>query len=89
MMEDWISRAQFGIDVENFLKSPIGVYILNRSEAEIAEAVETLKKVEPSDSDAIRKLQSVIARNESLGYWLADAIQAGLEVERQLAENDM
>lgn len=79
-------EVALGITVEAFLASGIGRYLIARWEAEIEEAVERLKHVDPEDPKAIRELQAQVYRAESLQYWLAEAIQAGISAEDELNE---
>lgn len=79
-------EVALGITVEGFLASGIGKYLIARAEAEIEEAVERLKHVDPEDPKVIRELQAQVYRAESLQYWLAEAIQAGISAEDELNE---
>ena len=76
-----IREIQQSIDlsfqVEAFLLSPIGKYLIARAEEEIEAATEVLKRIDPEDPKSIRVQQQIIQVAESVQYWLADAIQAG------------
>lgn len=76
-----IREIQQSIDlsfqVEAFLLSPIGKYLIGRAEEEIESATEVLKRIDPEDPKRIREQQHIIHVAESVQYWLADAIQAG------------
>lgn len=76
-----IREIQQSIDlsfqVEAFLLSPIGKYLIARAEEEIESATEVLKRIDPEDPKSIRVQQQIIQVAESVQYWLADAIQAG------------
>lgn len=63
--------------VETFLGTDIGRYLIKRSDDEVAAAVEELKAVDPSLVEVVRSIQTRIRVAESVQYWLADAIQAG------------
>lgn len=76
--------VEFGLDVQQFLQSPVGVYLLRRAEEERTDALADLVDVAPDATEAIRALQSTIKRADSLLYWLADAIQSGKNAEAQL-----
>lgn len=67
---------RFGAEVEQFLKSNVGRYLLARSKQEIDAAMEKLKDVDPCNSKEIREIQTGIKRNENIEAWLADTIQA-------------
>lgn len=74
----------FGIEVENFLQSDIGRYLVQRADEEIEDAVEQLKRADPDEPRVIRHLQSRIQVVESIQYWLAEAIQDGLNSMQEL-----
>ena len=80
------NEIDFGIEVEAFLQGPIGLYLVTRAEEEIAEALEALKNVDSEDPKLIRALQNQIFRCEAVQYWLAEAIQSGLNEQRELHE---
>ena len=71
------ATIDFGFQAEAFVLSDLGKFLIGRAEAEIAEAVEELKAVNPFSTDEIRTLQNKIWRAESVQSWLAEAIQAG------------
>lgn len=78
---DEVREIQKSIDlsfqVEEFLQSDIGRYLVSRAEKEIEIACEVLKRIDPEDPAKIREQQHIIHVAESIQYWLADAIQAG------------
>lgn len=74
----------FGFQVEAFLQSDIGKYLVARAEEEIADAVEGLKDVDPDSPNVIRALQCRINVAESIQYWLAEAIQCGFNAMQEL-----
>ncbi len=78
--------VELGLDAEQFLASNLGKYIIERAEAEIESAIEQFKATDPEDAKAMRALQNIIARNESVQYWLADAINAAHAAEEQLQQ---
>ncbi len=69
--------ATFGKQVEDFLSSEIGDFLLGKSQREIEEATEILKRVHPWRSKRIQQLQNQIHVAEQFQRWLADAITAG------------
>lgn len=82
------AKLDFGIEVENFLKSRIGQYLIGYAEDERDAAVKKLKEVDAFDANAIRKLQDDIKRAESIQYWMAYAIQDGVNAEKLLKDQD-
>ena len=76
----------FGFQVEAFLGSDIGVYLVDRAEKQIAEAVEELKSANAYAPVDIIHIQSRIRVAEQIQYWLAEAIQAGYAAQDELIE---
>ena len=73
-----LREIDFGMEVEAFLQSDIGRYLAKRAEA--------VKVVDPEDTKSVRGLQNTIKVAESVLYWLAEAIQAGLNAQAELHE---
>lgn len=78
--------VDFGMQAESFLDSPVGKYLIARAEGEVEAAVEELKTVDCTDAKAIQTLQNRVYRAESIQYWLAEAIQAGLNAQDELLD---
>ena len=81
-----VAQATFGREVELFLRSDIGDFLIKRSEEEIAEAVQALKTVAPWRRRRIQELQNAIKVAEKFQFWLADAISAGNQAHELLME---
>ncbi|CAB4211921.1 hypothetical protein UFOVP1419_52 [uncultured Caudovirales phage] len=84
IMGEMMSVVRFGIEAEAFLASPLGKYLQQRVDAEVVEAVNSLKTVDPCDHAQIVKLQNEIYRAESFSAWLADLITSGWEAEKEI-----
>lgn len=82
------TTIDFGFQVEAFIKSPIGTFLIERAEGEIEDALDGLKKVSPTDPVAIVDLQNRVYRAESIQYWLAEAIQTGMNAQREFIERE-
>ena len=74
-------QIDFGFQVQAFLESEIGKYLIKRAEDEIADACEALKTVCPTDPVAITELQTRVYRAESIQFWLAEAMQTGVNAQ--------
>ena len=85
---DTVRWAVFGEEVKLFLQSPIGDFLIKRSQTEVDEAVEQLKTVDPHDWHRIQEQQNKIAVAEMFQTWLGDAIAAGEQAKIQLMEED-
>ncbi len=78
----------FGFQVQAFIDSEIGKFLIARAEAQITEAAELLKRVNPENPTQIRALQHTINVAEDVQYWLAEAIQAGYAAQDELLERN-
>ena len=83
-----LQQIDLGFQVEAFLQSDLGRYLVQRAEAQVEEAVEQLKRCSPEDSAQIRATQHTIQVAESIQYWLAEAIQSGLNAQQQLHDQE-
>jgi hypothetical protein len=78
--------AVFGKQVEDFLQSDIGNYLVQCAKEKEAEAMEQLKRVYPWRRRKIQQLQNEIAIAENFQAWLGDAIVTGHASLEQLKE---
>jgi len=78
-----VRTAVFGQQVENFLRTDIGNYLLESAKSKKDQAVEEFKKVDPLNSAEVLKAQNEIRIADLFMDWLAEAIQNG----RQASEN--
>lgn len=79
-----VRTAVFGEQVQDFLKSEIGDYLIKRAEQELHQAIEQLKKADPANAAAISQIQNKIELLEGFEAWLGSAVQAGLNAIRAL-----
>jgi uncharacterized protein YbjQ (UPF0145 family) len=79
-----LKTVELGLDVTQFLRSPVGQYLMQKADDERADALADLVDASPADAETIRALQSTIKRADSIQYWLRDAVQAGINAEAQL-----
>ena len=80
--------AVLGEQVDSFIRSDVGQYVVEHIEAEKEKCLQALKTVNPEDSAAIRQAQSDIRRAESMKDWLTSAIIAGLKAKDVLEERE-
>jgi hypothetical protein len=73
-----VRTAVFGQEVQDFLHSPIGDFLLKRAEAKLEQAISKLKKINPEDATGIITLQNEIELLEAFESWLGDAVVEGL-----------
>ncbi len=74
-----IRRATFGKQVENFLSSDIGRYLVAHAELEASDAMSAFKTCNPNDVEKVRELQNTILQADKFVQWLASAVNNGLE----------
>ena len=82
-----VQWATFGRQVEDFLRSDIGDYLLQCAKRKESEALEQLKRVYPWRRRRIQQLQNEIAMAEDIQGWLGDAIASGHAALEQLKED--
>lgn len=78
--------AIFGQEVENFLASRVGEYLLTYSQAQIAEAQVALEKVSPWRRRRIRDLQDTIRCWRGFEDRMRQAIEDGRNATASLEE---
>ena len=67
----------FGKQVEDFLETDVGRYIVRKANDKAEKAIDALKRISPNDNVGIQILQNEIGLAESIVEWLADAIITG------------
>lgn len=76
--------AALGREVDDFMHSTIGRYLLLRSDTEYAAALTKLSVCDAFDEAGVLKLQSDAKRAKDFREWLAEAINTGLTAESEL-----
>jgi hypothetical protein len=77
----------FGFDVQNWVRGPIGRYCTEKSDAEIAGFHLELER--ERDLQKIAELQLEIAARRLWQNWLGEAIQEGLNAQKEFIEQGM
>lgn len=85
---DAFEVARFGITVESFLADDIGSYLMDRAARESGDAINRMKKVDPTDQAAIIALQTALNTPDNIRLWLEQAIQEGLACHFQLRQTE-
>lgn len=87
-MREKLARVDFGLQVQAFLKSPIGEHLVRRAESDVEEHTQRLKTMDIfADPSAAVREQMEIKCAENFLYWLAEAITTGSQLmEQMLAE---
>lgn len=81
-------RAQvaFGLDVEAFMRSDMGLYLTTRANNDRDAALEALKDVDAEDPQAIRKLQNDVRCAENFLLWMGEAVSEGMNAQATYVE---
>ena len=79
-----IRLIDMGIQVEAFINSDLGRYLLDRSNAEQKAALEQLGNVDPDGTKAIRRLQFNLQVAAGIQNWLADLVVEARNAEETL-----
>jgi hypothetical protein len=85
-----VETAVFGRQVEDFLESPIGDYLVQCARNEIEQAARDLtiemKKPGPVDPAVVERCQRRIQIAEAVRNWLGYAVEAGIVALEQIVE---
>lgn len=76
---EMIHRAVFGKQVEAFMNSDIGRYMVARANEQRISAQSAFLSVDPFDSHAVLEVQNKIIVADSIIGWLADAVGDGIQ----------
>ena len=86
---EYFARAKLGLDVYDFLRSPVGRYLHGCAKQEIETLRDELEKSNPDSifgRRKVRRLQTEAKAARMFMRWLAEAIQDGDFASRQLEE---
>jgi hypothetical protein len=82
-----VEAAIFGKEVEQWLDTRIGAYLVRKAQDEASKALEALAEVDPEDAKAIRALQNKVQVSDSIIGWLGEAVRMGIQATDQLRED--
>lgn len=80
--------GRFGIEVERFLSSEVGRYLITKAEQDREKAIAEFSLADPHNATEIVRLQSEMATPDKVAKWLADAVLAGRVAHDQLRKGD-
>lgn len=84
-MREKLERVDFGLEVQAFLRTKVGVYLVERASADVAEHTQALKSMDIlKDPVAATRVQMQIATAENVLYWLGDAVREGTQLMEQM-----
>lgn len=76
-----------GIDIEAWLKSPIGVYVYNKAVQEIQENTSVLVDSPRIETPEAKEAHETIRKIVKLLDWFNDALEEGRRAQQQLEEH--
>lgn len=82
-----VEAAVFGAEVEQFLDSNVGKYLLQCATDEANSAMESLATVDAEDAKRIREIQNRIKVADLVVTWLRQAIVTGDVAQQKLRED--
>jgi hypothetical protein len=74
---EYLPAAVFGRQVEDFLASDIGKYLVARAEEQRERSIERLKTANPWRRQFIQRCQNEVRVVDMFQQWMADAILEG------------
>ena len=74
-----IEQAVLGEQVQSFLASDVGRYMVARANIQKQDAMDELAVADPDDPKKIRSIQNKIKLADSILDWLNDAVVRGLQ----------
>ena len=80
--------AVLGEQVEQFMNSDIGRYLLQHAMAEEQRGIEELKSLDCNDVIGMRRAQNRAWRGDNFRIWLEEAISAGLKARMILEDRE-
>ena len=80
--------AVLGKQIDNFLQSDVGKYLLGHIDNDIKSAYKDLRDTSPTDTKAIMEAQNKVIRAESIKGWLSNAVIAGLKATQVLESRE-
>ena len=89
--DELIAAAELGEEARRFLESDLGKCLLGMAQQEVALAQEALERVDPADTEAVRKLQNQAMLGRQFEQWLLELLDKGesaLEVFKQQNEGE-
>ena len=87
-IEVLVDVAVLGKQVDDFLRSDVGDYLIKHIDSEILSGYNLLKSAKFSDAEAIREAQNMVWRAEHMKEWLNNAIMAGLRATEVLESRE-
>lgn len=84
--DELMSLAKMGIDAEDFIRSPLGKFLIKKAEAEINDATEDLIMADPDDVKANTEIRNRIHVARMFVVWLSESVNIGRVAHDQMRE---
>ena len=83
---DHLAALQLGVEIERFLESDVGKYLIERAAQKEEDALAGLAEVDPEDPKAIRALQFEYRMANQFGEWIRDGITDARNAHERLKQ---
>lgn len=83
-----IRRAMFGKQVDQFMVSDIGRYLMARAVDETESAIAEFKKCDAANVEGVRRIQTKMQLAEQFQSWLSEAVTDGLQALNILEDRE-
>ena len=80
--------VELGVEAEAFLKSALGKKLEELAVADIDEAFDEFKSVDPEDAKAVRAIQFKAQVAGTALTWLLEIVESGEQAERVLKDQE-
>lgn len=88
MSEELVELARLGMDAEVFMQTPLGKFLYDKANGEIAAATEKLIDSPPYDTQAGIEIRNHIHIARMFLVWIVEAMTIGRAAHNQLQEID-
>jgi hypothetical protein len=75
--DELIAAAELGDEAKRFMESDLGKCLIGMAQQEVALAQEALERVNPTDTDKIRGLQTQAKLGRYFEQWLLELLDKG------------
>lgn len=82
-LDTLIAEAELGEEARKFKESDLYRCLIGIADQEVRLAQVALSKVDPTDVEAIRRLQNEVWRGEAFAQWIDELIARGTEALNQ------
>lgn len=83
-----LAEVQLGLNVEEFLQSKIGRYLIGRADIDRQRGIEVFAAADIDDKVKMREAQFLVNMPNNFLKWLEDAVIGGRNAEEQLQQQE-